>query len=718
MRRLTAAVPLLASLVALAVTASPAPAQQGVPAPESVFGFAVGADSQLFTYDQSITYFKRLAASSQYIRLIEVGKTSFGKAWTVALISSPANLARIDEFRRINQRLASPDDLTDADARALARQGIPLVDISGGLHASEIAGSQHTPQLAYELLSKAAQPDMQEILDNTILFLWPSINPDGQDIVVNWCRESLAGRNPPPMELYQKYIGHDNNRDSYMLNVVESRVVARTWREWEPQIIYVHHQSSPFPTRIWIPPFADPIGRYAPPIMSRTVNTIGMRIAQELDAAGKTGAVHMLATFDAYYPGYIDYMPMYQNIASWWTETQGGNCGATRVSTVDQLPADYRALLPTSMYPSPWAEGRWTLRDQVDYMVTASLATLRYAAKFREEVLYNRYQSGRDMIAQRRAAAPFAWIVPQQQRDPVAPVELLRRLAFLGIRVTQLTREAAHDGTTYPAGTWVIPMDQPFSTLVRELLEPQQYPDMGDDLPYDAAGWTLPYQMGVRAVEANAPLSVEFRAAMQPVSGTAETWGQSDQYPFTTNAMAAGIVPSPATITGRGPSLAVDPAQNNAFRLVNRALKAGASIRFTPASATRAASYVITGGNAAQIDAAANELWVSGTRLTLPRSSTSPAVSPRIALYKASAGNMDEGWTEWMLDGFDFAYTLLGPADVQAGAGPAAGGEDVAAARRSQARMTACACTRSTSSCEAAARSWHGTRAPARSLPR
>jgi len=173
--------------------------------------------------------------------------------------------------------------------------------------------------------------------------------------------------------------------------------------------------------------------------------------------------------------------------------------------------------------------------------------------------------------------------------------------------------------------------------------------------------------MGVRAVEANAPLSVEFRAAMQPVSGTAETWGQSDQYPFTTNAMAAGIVPSPATITGRGPSLAVDPAQNNAFRLVNRALKAGASIRFTPASATRAASYVITGGNAAQIDAAANELWVSGTRLTLPRSSTSPAVSPRSALYKAAAGNMDEGWTEWMLDGFDFAYTLLGPADVQAG---------------------------------------------------
>src|SRR5688572_15171385 len=237
--------------VMLAFVASPPLfAQQTVPAPATVFGFAVGADSQLFTYDQSIEYFRRLDAASDYVRLIEVGKTSFGKTWTVALISSPANLARVDEFRRINLSLARPEGLTDAQARQLAQQGVPLVDISGGLHASEIAGSQHTPQLAYELVSRAAEPATKEILDNAILFLWPSINPDGQDIVVNWCRESLAGRNPPPMELYQKYIGHDNNRDSYMLNVVESRVIARTWREWEPQIIYVHHQSSPFPTRI------------------------------------------------------------------------------------------------------------------------------------------------------------------------------------------------------------------------------------------------------------------------------------------------------------------------------------------------------------------------------------------------------------------------------------------------------------------------------------
>src|SRR5215204_3395684 len=310
---------LVAVLAATRVRAQPA----AIPTPESSLGFTVGADFKLATYDESIAYFQKLAAASNRIRLVDVGKTSTGHAWTLALISSPENLAKIDRLKEIAQRLAHPTGLTDAEARRLSAEGKVFVDISGGLHASEIAGSQHTIQLAYDLLAHADEPKMKAILDNTVLMLWPSINPDGQNIVVNWYRENVGTpyEVSPLHELYQKYIGHDNNRDSYMLNVVESRVIARTWREWEPQMIYVHHQSSPFPTRIWIPPFADPIGLYAPPIMSRTVNSIGTRIAQELDQTGKPGSVHMLATFDAYYPGYIDYMPMYQHIASWWTET-------------------------------------------------------------------------------------------------------------------------------------------------------------------------------------------------------------------------------------------------------------------------------------------------------------------------------------------------------------------------------------------------------------
>lgn len=647
-----------------------AQAARPLPTPESVFGFPVGADYKLFTYDQSIDYFKRLAAASNRVKLITVGKTSFGKPWTAVIISSPANLARLDQLREINQKLAHPAALTDAQARQLARQGRVFVDISGGLHASEIAGSQHTPQVAYELLSRAGEPGIRAILDSTVFFLWPSINPDGQDIVVNWCRarDAVPGQpaQVPAMELYQKYIGHDNNRDSYMLNVVESRVVQRTWREWEPQIIYVQHQSSPFPTRIWLPPFADPVGLRVPPIMARQVNAIGTRIATELDQQGKPGAVSQLETYDAWYPGYIDYMPMYQNINAWWTETQGGNCAVPRTSTLADLPRDYRELRPTSLYTSPWAEGTWTLRDAVDYMVTADIATLNYAAKFKNELLYNRYQSAKQTIRQFSSSAPYAYLIPQAQHDPVAPVELLRRMAFMGVRVQQLDRDMAYGGATYAKGTWVIPMDQEYAQLVRELFEVQHYPDLGDDTPYDAAGWTLPYQMGVNVVEGTAPLTAAFRAALVTPKGQAVDWKTDPSEPFTTNAFAAGIVAPAGGITGSGDVLLLDPAQNNTFQFINRAIAEGAKLAFVPAAGGRTASYAITGLEAAKANAWASELALRATRTPAAPAGTTAAPT-RIALYKSAPGVMDEGWTEWLLDTYGFKYSLITPNDLRGG---------------------------------------------------
>ncbi|MEP6778288.1 MAG: M14 family zinc carboxypeptidase, partial [Gemmatimonadaceae bacterium] len=269
----------------LGIVQSRAHAQRGlVPTPESILGFTVGADFKLATYDESMKYFSALAASSNRVKLIDVGRTATGHAWTLVLISSPENLANIARLKEIAQRLAHPENLTDAQARALAREGKAFVDISGGLHASEIAGSQHTIQLAYDIVAHPDSAPIKAILDNTVLLLWPSINPDGQNIVVNWYRENVGTpyEVSPLHELYQKYVGHDNNRDGYMLNVVESRVVARTWREWEPQIIYVQHQVAPFPTRIWLPPFAEPIAPRVAGLMSREVNTIGMTIAQQL----------------------------------------------------------------------------------------------------------------------------------------------------------------------------------------------------------------------------------------------------------------------------------------------------------------------------------------------------------------------------------------------------------------------------------------------------
>ncbi len=669
-----------AALAALAMFVSGAPragaqtTHSALPTPESVIGFNPGADYKLFSYDQSIAYFKALAAAAPTrVKLITVGKTAYGKTWYAAVISSPANLANLAKLRENNMRLAHPEGLTDAEAHRLAAQGRVFVDISGGLHASEIAGSQHTPLVAYDLLSRANEPNMKAVLDSVVFFLWPSINPDGQDIVVNWCRanegdaDHSTGRGAVPMELYEKYVGHDNNRDSYMLNVVESRVVQRTWREWEPDIIYVQHQSSPFPTRIWIPPFADPVGLRVPPIMAREVNAIGTRIAEELDAHGQPGAVSQLATYDAWYPGYIDYMPMYQNIPSWWTETQGGNCAVPRTSTVAELPPAYRDLYPTSLYSSPWAEGTWHLRDAMDYMVTADLATLNYAAKFKDEVLYNRYQAARNTIAQFSTSAPYAYVIPQAQHDPMAPVELLRRLAFMGVRIDRLGHDMSYDGATYPAGTWVIPMDQEYAQLVRELFEPQKYPVGGfDDTPYDAAGWTVPYQMDVNVVEGKTPLTPEFRAALEAIKGTPVDWHTHPDEPFATNAEAAGIMPSAGGLTGSGDQILLDPAQNNSFKIIARALAAGgATVRFAPAPT--GGHYILSGVDPARVDEWAKELGVRAERVSASSAPTAVTASTRIALYKSSPGVMDEGWTEWLFDTYGYKYSLITPADIDAG---------------------------------------------------
>ncbi|MEJ2187734.1 MAG: M14 family metallopeptidase, partial [Gemmatimonadota bacterium] len=510
----------------------PAAHQSNLPTPESVLGFPVGTDFKLATYEQSIAYFKALAAASDRLELLDVGTTSFGRTWYLAVISSPDNLAKLEYFRAIAQRLAHPEGLTDDSAHALAREGRAFVDISGGLHASEVAGAQHTIALAYDLLSRADEPAVKEILDNDVLFLWPSLNPDGQDIVVKWYRENVGTpyEAAPLYTLWEKYVGHDNNRDAYMLNTIESRVITRTWRHWEPQIIHVHHQSSPFPTRIWLPPFSEPVSPDVNPLMAREVNTIGMTMAQELESHGQPGATSMGLAFDAWYPGYVDYLPMLKNTVAYWTETAGYRYATPYFYTLRDFPQNMRDLRARSLYSSPWKGGWWRLKDAVDYMMTASEAALEYAAKYRAEILYNKYQAGRDAIAEFKAQPPYAYVVPQKQRDPMAAVALLKRLAFNGIRVDQLSKPVAMDGMTYPAGTWVIPMDQEFAELSKAVLVVQHYPDLRQypegppAQPYDAAGWTLGYQLGVQVVTVHSPLSDSVQAAMHPVHGQPVDW--------------------------------------------------------------------------------------------------------------------------------------------------------------------------------------------------
>jgi hypothetical protein len=684
--------PLLVALWAAAVSLTAAGA---APTPASVFGFEPGADYKLATYDQSLDYFRKLAASTKYMKLVEAGKTSEGRPMIFALVSTPGNLSKIDRYREIARRLAHPQNLSEEEARQLSREGKAFVHLDGGLHATEVAGPQQTPLLAYDLVSRTGDPAIKNILENVVVMLWPTINPDGQQIVAEWYMKNVG----TPYELsglprlYQDYVGHDNNRDAYMLNMIESRVIEHTWRIWEPQIIYVQHQSGPFPTRIWLPPFSEPVGTDAPYLMSREVNMIGMAIAKGLEEKGQVGATHMGTAFDAWYPGYVDYTPNFKNIAAFWTETALFQYATPHTYSIGDFPENMRDLRPRSLYSSPWPPGLWRLRDAVDYMETASMSVLEFAAKYKDSLLFDRYKASVDQIALGKKKAPFAYFVPQAQRDPVAAVELLRRLAFGGVYVWQLTDSIAIGPDTFPAGTWVVPTDQEFAAIAREVLDVQTYPDLRQypggppERPYDAAGWTLPLAMGVRVVPAAAPLTADQRSKMKllgampqpkitptPYDSSTKDAAAFDSVPgagFDTEPDAAVIVPPPGTIasTRAGPNdlLMLDPAQNNTFRAINRAWNLGAPVAFADGR------YMIGRLPESQQNDLVKTLALHAERGRGSDNAGSPLrnqiAKPRIGLYQPWTGSMDEGWTRWVLEQYGFSFTTIHPEDFRGSLG-------------------------------------------------
>jgi len=670
----------------LAVASAPASAQ--VPTPESVLGFRVGADFKLATYEQALEYFRRLDAASDRLALREVGTSSFGRPMVIALISSAENLRNVERYRDIARRLAHPGDMGEAEARRLAADGKALVWIDGGLHASEVAHAQHTMQLAHDLVTGDADPEIAAILENVILVLWTSINPDGQTMVADWYMGNVGTQYEVASTpfLYQKYVGHDNNRDGYMINQMESRVVTRVARDWEPQILYNHHQTSPFPTRIWIPPFAEPISPNVHPLMWRTVNLVGMSMAQALEERGQKGAVHMGTGFDNWYPGFMDHANSFHNVASLLTETALYRYATPHFYTISDFPDDERDLRPRSLYASPWEGGWWRLRDAVDYMLTASVSVLDVAAKYKNDLLFNRYQAARDVAAQYRAGPPYAFFVGQEQRDPVAAVEMLRRLAFNGIDVKRLRSGVTVEGVTHPAGTWVIPMDQPNANFVRQLFAVQEYPDLREypegppEQPYDVSGWTLPYQFDVRVVEAHAPLPAEVAGALEDVRADPLPWdAQGDAAPFDsppdvgfdTHPVARAIVPPAGRVRGGGSALVLDPAQNNTYRALGRAWAEGAQVSFAPGEpgseegeAGSSGRWLVSGLSGATQQALVLDLHLQAVGGSMPAGRVG---RPRVGLYRPWQASMDEGWTRWLLETYGVPHASLYNADVLAG---------------------------------------------------
>ncbi len=692
--------PFLACSTAIFVSAQ-------VPTPESVLGHKPGDDFFLATYDESLGYFQKLAASTDKLKLARVGKTTRGLDWYIAIISSAKNLAELDKYKDTAKKLALVKGLSDADAHALARTGKAIVHIDGGLHATEVAGAQHTIQLAYNLVTKT-DAETNAILDNVILVLWFSINPDGQNQVANWYRSNLGTpyEVSPVPGLWQEYIGHDNNRDGYMNNMVESQTITKAVLDYYPQVFYNHHQTAPFPARIWIPPFAEPISANPHPLMWRWVNKFGTSMAAYLDEHDMPGAMHR-GRFDDWYPGFVDHVNSFRNTVSFLTETALYRYATPHFYTIDEFPREKQDLKAEVFYSSPWRGGWWRLRDATNYMLGASMAVLDTAAKSREELLYNRYQAGRDVIKRFETDPPYAYVIPQEQHDLPTAAILVEKLLINGIEVHQATRVFTVNASTYKSGDWVVLMDQPFASLVKELFEAQHYPDLRPaaaagggrggggrgaaaatpaatpaaapatpaptpaattatpaaggggrggggrgaaaagatatanptgssfETPYDVTGWTLPMQMGVTVVMVVEPVSSDARAALKKIDR---------------------VTPIVGKIEGSGPMFAFSHNSNAAMKSVNDILAAGGTVSFGK-------SEIFAGGNAGAI------LKNNGVDAKSVNDSPSAVAVKkiRVGLYEPWAGNIDEGWTKWILEQFHFPFTVLHNDDVQAG---------------------------------------------------
>ncbi len=330
----------------------------------------------------------------------------------------------------------------------------------------------------------------------------------------------------PLPTLWQEYVGHDNNRDGYMLNMIESRTVTKATLETQPLVFYTQHQTAPFPGRIYLPPFADPISANMHPFMLRWLNLIGMSIAQYLDDHNLPGSMHQ-ETFDVWYPGYLDNIGNFRHTISFFTETALYRYATPHFYTVDEFPAARQGLGEEMLYSSPWKGGWWRLADACKYMYEADMSVLDLSVKYREQLAYNKYRAARDTIEKFTKEPPYAYEIPREQRDSPTAALLLEKLMLNGIEVHQSANPDA----------WVVMMDQPFAGLVKELFEPQVYPAL-TQRPYDVTGWTLPMQMGVEVHPVTTPLSKQFVDSLRSVK---EITGLSAPFQLTANASYKAI---------------------------------------------------------------------------------------------------------------------------------------------------------------------------------
>lgn len=671
MRRLR---PFVLGLLAAAV-----PAQSEVTTPEEFLGHEVGADHFLANYTQLSAYWRKLAGESDRMVLEEIGTTSYGQTMLVAVVSSPANLARIEQLRATSETLCRAKGLTEAQAASLARDGRAVIWIDAGMHATESVAAQNILELVYRMTSQN-DAETRRILDNVILLVCPA-NPDGMEMIANaYMATKRVGSIPV---LYQRYIGHDNNRDFYMSSMPETEAINRMlYRRWFPQIVYNHHQSAPRGTIIFTPPFRDPFNYNVDPLVIRGIELVAAHMNARFAWEGKPGVISRSgASYSTWWNGGLRTTTYFHNMIGILTESFGS-------PNPTKITQTHSRRLPYGDYPMPVSTQEWHARQTIEYLQTANFAILDLASRYREELLMNMYRMGRNAIqrgsqdswtptprllaeaknreeaeatdagaetasgeAQEAAVGvvdaftdaalrdPRAYVLPADQRDFAAATRFANVLLDAGVEVHRTTKPFEAHGRDYPEGSWVVFTAQAFRAHVRDMFEPQWHPDdvdaSGNPIrPYDSAGWTPAMSMGI-----------EFDRFLDPLSAPTEP-------------VAEAILPSGEVAAGSAGFL-LHPHDSNGFVAINRLLAAGETLSSleSPWGDHPAGTTFVANGSAteARLRTLAGELGLDFIGVdTQPDVARRDLRAPRIGLFDVYGGNMATGWTRWTLQQFEF----------------------------------------------------------------
>ena len=671
----------LAAALAAVVFLAPAPvgAQAGLPTPEQFAGHPIGADNKLVRWDRIVEYMKLAAQATDRVRLRELGKSTNGQPFIALEISAPDTLKNIDRYKELERKLYFQGGApTDAERDEIFRSGKAVVLVTCSIHATEIGASQMTLELVHRLATDDS-PATKKVLDNVIFILVPSLNPDGQIMVTDWFNKNAGTEfaNSPIPFLYHPYVGHDNNRDMYMFTQQESRLTAKLlWNDWYPSVWLDEHQMGSNGARIFVMPATDPINPNVHPLIYRWNGIFGQSQAAALEAAGKEGIIYN-STYTNFWQGAMAWSGWWHNQVGLLTEVasvrvaapieqqraqrgappqpnaaaaggrgRGGNAGG-----VLPPPTDVNSR---TEYPRPWLGGRWTLRDIVDYELIATIGLLETAADRRETLLRQIYEVNRETVEAGRRGDPAAILIPVEgQHDPRQAGHLVEKLQMAGVDV--LPGDVGVRGRRRPLrcghvrradGAGVRAIRQGHSRTADLSRSPAR--------AECAAGAALRRQRLV-ARHADGRRS---RGREVTAGGDGRAWRSS-----------ARPRPSPGRSKAAGQRFSFDYRGPDAALAINRLLADGAAVSIDTArdGGRQIGRVVVTGASRGSLDKVASDLGFTLRSESQARGGVA-IKAPRIGMYDTwNGGNMDEGWTRWVLEQYGFRSTRLHNADVRAG---------------------------------------------------